>query len=102
LKIGFNPDFVLRVKADRVVNGKLSSILPVIDGKPHKRSFPSTNDFLREDIHASGVFMPVIASLVGVPVVGVLIFSIALVYTMSELWRLEGKELSIISAVTRH
>ena len=97
LKIGFNPDFVLRVKADRVVNGKLSAILPIIDGKPHKRSFPSTNDFLREDIHASGFFMPVIATLMGVPVVGVLIFSIALIYTISELWRLEGRELSHLS-----
>src|SRR5208283_5291410 len=66
LKIGFNPDFVIRVKADRVVNGKLSAILPIIDGKPHKRSFPSTNDFLREDIHASGFFVPVIATLIGV------------------------------------
>jgi dolichol kinase len=102
LKIGFNPDFVLRVKADRVVNGKLSAILPIIDGKPHKRSFPSTNDFLREDIHASGFFMPVIASLIGVPIVGALIFTIAVIYTISELWRLEGKELSFISAVTRH
>lgn len=102
LKIGFNPDFVLRVKADRVVNGKLSSIIPIIDGKPRKRSFPSTNDFVREDIHASGVFMPVIASLIGVPAVGVLIFIIAIVYTFSELWRLEGKQLPFISAVTRH
>ena len=102
LKIGFNPDFVIRVKADRVVNGKLSAILPIIDGKPHKRSFPSTNDFLREDIHASGFFMPVIATLIGVPTVGVLIFTIALIYTISELWRLEGRELSFISAITRH
>ena len=102
LKIGFNPDFVIRVKADRVVNGKLSSILPIIDGKPHKRSFPSTNDFLREDIHASGFFMPVIATLIGVPTVGALIFGIALIYTVSELWRLEGRELSFISAITRH
>ena len=102
LKIGFNPDFIIRVKADRVVNGKLSGILPIIDGKKHKRSFPSTNDFVREDIHASGVFMPVIASLVGVPAVGVLIFAIALIYTISELWRLEGKELTLISAITRH
>ena len=102
LKIGFNPDFVIRVKADRVVNGKLSAILPIIDGKPHKRSFPSTNDFVREDIHASGFFMPVIASLIGVPIVGVLIFTIALIYTISELWRLEGRELSFISAITRH
>ena len=102
LKIGFNPDFIIRVKADRVVNGKLSGILPIIDGKKHKRSFPSRNDFVREDIHASGIFMPVIASLVGVPSVGVLIFAIALIYTISELWRLEGREVTIISAITRH
>jgi phosphoserine phosphatase len=102
LKIGFNPDFILRVKADRVVNGKLSGILPIIDGKKHKRSFPTTNDFVREDIHASGFFMPVIASLIGVPAVGTLIFIIAAVYTISELWRLEGKELPLISAITRH
>jgi phosphoserine phosphatase len=102
LKIGFNPDFVIRVKADRVVNGKLSSILPIIDGKPHKRSFPSTNDFLREDIHASGFFMPVIATLIGVPTVGALIFGVALIYGISELWRLDGRELSFISAITRH
>jgi len=102
LKIGFNPDFVIRVKADRVVNGKLSAIIPIIDGEPHKRSFPSKNDFLREDIHASGIFMPVIASLIGVPIVGALIFTIALIYTISELWRLKGREFSFISAITRH
>ena len=102
LKIGFNPDFILRVLADRVVNGKLSSILPIIDGKPRKRSFPSANDLVREDIHASGFFMPVIASLIGVPAVGILIFSIALLYALSELFRLGGKELPFISAVTRH
>ncbi len=102
LKIGFNPDFVIRVKADRVVNGKLSAVIPIIDGKPRKRSFPSTNDFVREDIHASGVFMPVIAGLIGVPAVGTLIFFIAVVYTISELWRLEGKDFTFVSAVTRH
>ncbi|MGA3112286.1 MAG: HAD-IB family phosphatase [Candidatus Bathyarchaeia archaeon] len=102
LKIGFNPDFVIRVKADKVVNGKLSAVIPILDGKPRNRSFPSTNDFVREDIHASGVFMPVIAGLIGVPAVGTLILLIAAVYTVSELWRLEGKELRIVSAVTRH
>jgi phosphoserine phosphatase len=102
LKIGFNPDFVLRVKADRVVSGSLSAVIPIVDGERRRRSFPSVNDFVREDIHASGVFMPIIASLIGVPAVGVLIFVIAAVYTVSELWRLEGKELPFISAVTRH
>ena len=102
LKIGFNPDFVIRVKADRVVNGKLSGILPIIDGKKHKRSFPSTNDLVREDIHASGFFMPVIAGLIGVPVVATIIIFISLVYSVSELSRLEGRELPLVSAITRH
>jgi len=102
LKIGFNADFVLRVKADRVVSGKLSGILPIIDGKPHKRYFPSTNDLVREDIHASGFFMPVIAGLIGIPVVASIIIFIAIVYTGSELSRIEGRDLPIVSAITRH
>jgi phosphoserine phosphatase/dolichol kinase len=102
LKIGYNPDFVLRVKADRVVNGKLSGILPIIDGKKHKGSLPSINDLIREDIHAAGFFMPVIAGLITVPVVAVIIIVISIVYTVSELRRLEGRELRFISAVTRH
>ena len=102
LKIGFNPDFVIRVKADRVVNNKLSAILPVIDGKPHKRTFPSANDLVREDIHASGFFMPVIAGLISIPVVASLIIFISIVYTASELSRLEGRELPLVSAITRH
>ena len=102
LKIGFNADFVIRVKADRVINGKLSGILPVIDGKKHKRSFPAINDLVREDIHAAGFFMPVIAGLITIPVVATLIILIAIVYTVSELRRLEGRELPLVSAITRH
>ena len=102
LKIGFNPDFFIRLKSDKIVMGKLSSILPIIDGKAKRRAFPTTNDFVREDIHASGFFVPVIASYIGVPIVGTLIFIIALIYTVSELWRLDGKEIPIISAITQH
>jgi phosphoserine phosphatase len=101
-KIGYNPDFIIRVKADYVVVGGLSGILPIIDGKSVKRSFPSRNDLVREDIHASGFFVPVIASLIGVPVVALLICFIAGVYFVSELSRLEGRELPLISAITRH
>ena len=46
--------------------------------------------------------MPVIAGLIGVPVVGALIFIVALIYTVSELWRLDGKNLTLISSITRH
>ena len=101
LKIGFNPDYVLRVKADRVVNGQLSGILPIIDGIRHKGSFPSINDLVREDIHATGFFMPVIAGLITIPVVATIIILISIVYTVSELRRLEGRELPLVSAVTR-
>ncbi len=102
LKIGFNPDFIIRVKADRVVTGKLSAIIPIVDGKAKKRAFPTTNDFVREDLHASGFFIPVIAGLIGVPVVASIIIGISLVYTASELSRLEGRSLPVVSAITRH
>jgi phosphoserine phosphatase/dolichol kinase len=102
LKIGFNPDFIIRVKADRVVNGRLEGILPIIDGKTHKRAFPSANDLVREDIHAAGIFMPVIASMIGVPIVAFLIILIAVIYTISEINRLEGRTLPLISAITSH
>lgn len=102
LKIGFNPDFIIRVKADRVVNGKLSSVLPIIDGKPHQRTFPSANDLVREDIHAAGFFMPVIAGLIGIPIVASIILLVAIIYTASELSRLDGRELPFVSTITRH
>ena len=101
-KIGYDPDFIIRVKADEVVAGRLSGILPVIDGKRVKRSFPSRNDLVREDIHASGFFVPVIASLIGVPAVALLICFVAGVYIISELSRLDDRELPLISAITRH
>jgi HAD superfamily phosphoserine phosphatase-like hydrolase len=102
LKIGVNPDFIIRVKADRVVNGRLSGIIPIIDGEKHKWSFPTVNDFVREDIHAAGIFMPVIAAIVGVPIVAALIIAIALVYTASELMRLDGHSLPVVSDITHH
>ena len=100
-KIGYNPDFVLRVKADKVVTGKLSGILPIIYGKPKPRSLPSKNGMLREAIHASGFFVPVIASLVGVYPVALMICVVSALYFLSELARMNRKNLPVISAITR-
>lgn len=99
-KIGYNPDFIVRVKADVVVTGRFSNVLPAIEGKHVKRPFPSRNDFVREDIHASGIFVPVIAGIIGAPIVAILILSVAIIYAISELLRLDGKNLPIISAIT--
>jgi HAD superfamily phosphoserine phosphatase-like hydrolase len=100
-KIGYNPDFMLRVKADNVVTGKLSGILPVIDGKPKQRSPPSKNDILREAIHASGFFVPVLAGLIGIPMVALMICVVSALYFISELSRMNRKNLPVISAITR-
>ncbi|UCF44735.1 MAG: HAD-IB family phosphatase [Candidatus Bathyarchaeota archaeon] len=101
-KIGYNPDFVLRVKADNVVTGGLLGILPIIDGKPKQRSLPSKNTLLREAIHASGFFVPVLAGLIGIYAVALLICIVMALYVMSELSRMSRKNLPIISAITRH
>jgi HAD superfamily phosphoserine phosphatase-like hydrolase len=101
-KIGYNPDFVLRVKADKVVIGKLSGILPIIDGKPKQRSLPSKNDMVRETIHASGFFVPVLAGLIGIPAVALMICVVSALYLLSEISRMNRKNLPVISAITRN
>ena len=101
-KIGYNPDFMLRVKADNVITGRLSGILPIIDGKSNQRSLPSKNDVLRETIHASGFFVPVLAGLIGITAVALLICVVSALYFLSELLRMNRKNLPIISVITRN
>jgi phosphoserine phosphatase len=101
-KIGYNPDFVLRVKADNVVTGRLSGILLVIDGKSKRRSPPSKNDVFRETIHASGFFIPVLAGLIGSPLVALMICVVSALYLLSELSRMNRKNLPVISAITQN
>ena len=99
-KIGFNPDFVLRVKADSVVIGKLSKIMTVINGEPKHRGNPSINDLFREGIHASGFLVPVVAGLIGVPIVAALIFLVLGLYGISEALRTEGKKMPVFYQIT--
>jgi dolichol kinase/phosphoserine phosphatase len=102
LKIGYNPDYVLRVKADQVVTGKLSGILPVIFGKPKKRSLPSRNDLIRETIHASGFFIPIIVGFIGIYSIALIICVVSTLYFLSELSRMNRKNMPVISAITRN
>jgi HAD superfamily phosphoserine phosphatase-like hydrolase len=101
-KIGYNPDFVLRVKADAVVRGKLSKILPIIDGKLPQWVPPSKNDLLREIIHASGFFIPVLAGLAGVFPVALMICVVSAFYSLSELARMNRRNMPVISSITRN
>lgn len=102
LKIGYNPDFIIRMKADYVVTGYPNGILSVIEGQPETRRLPSKNDVVREIIHASGIAIPVLSSLIGVyPIVYFILFVTAF-YVISELSIMEKRSLPVISSITRH
>jgi dolichol kinase len=101
-KVGYNPDFRILLKADAVVTGKLSKILSAVNGQPPPRSLPLRNDALREIIHASGALIPVICTLTGVFAFALLTCVICAAYVVSELLRMEGKNLPLVSIITRH
>jgi hypothetical protein len=101
VKIGYNPDFLIRMKADYVAMDNLEKILPIINGKSTKREKPSTNDLRREIIHASGVLIPVLSGYFGVVPIAFMICGVVAVYVISEIARMEGKNLPIVSAITR-
>jgi dolichol kinase len=101
-KIGYNADFIIRVKADTVVTGRLTKILSVIHGEAKKKSFPPRRDLLREFIHGSGFFITVLAILFGVPLVALFIVAVVAVYSVSEFSRVRGKNMPFISSITQH
>lgn len=101
LKIGYNPDFAIRVKADIVVSGELAEILPLIRGEPKQREALTTNDIVREAIHASGFLVPVIAAATGVFPVALSVSAITVLYAMSEVERMERTSMPLITTVTR-
>ena len=102
-KIGYNPNFMIRIKSDYVIMGKLASVLPILNEDQVKRSFPSVNDFVRENIHAAGIVMPILAHIIGdVRPVVIFIGALSIAYFTSEIARLYGKNLPLISTITRH
>ncbi len=100
-KIAFNPDFILRIKADTVVTGKFTKVLPAIKGEKRTKAPPTKKDLTRETIHASGIFIPILALLLGKPWVALGISSVIAAYTASEYMRVRGKAMPIISTITR-
>jgi dolichol kinase/phosphoserine phosphatase len=101
-KIGYNPNFIIRIKSDYVVMGKLAGILPILNSKKGKWSFPSINEFIRENIHAAGFLMPIIAQITGSYPVAIFISALAITYLISEIAYLYGKNVPLISTITYH
>jgi dolichol kinase/phosphoserine phosphatase len=101
-KVGYNPNFIIRVKSDYVVMSKLAGVLPILSESQVKRSFPSVNDFVRENIHAVGIVIPIITHIIGVLPVAIFIGVLSITYFTSEVARLCGRDLPLISTITRH
>jgi len=103
LKIGYNPDFAIRVKADHVVTGHPLEILSIMKGQARKgRTLPSNNEIIREIIHACGFSVPILSSLVGRHIITLLILLVTFMYTISELIMMEEKSFPLISSITSH
>jgi len=102
LNIGYNPDFILSFRADHVVKGGLSGIIPIIRGEPVVRERGlSKNALIRDAIHIGGFSVPIVcAYLAGPHLVALLILLVTLLYAASESMRMFGARLPIISDIT--
>jgi dolichol kinase/phosphoserine phosphatase len=104
LKIGYNPDFAIRVIADTVITGRLEEVLPTIIGEnapKRKKAQLFRGDVVREAMHASGFFVPILAGFAGLYLVAMVILIVTFLYVVSELGRMERKNLPIIASLTR-
>jgi len=103
ISIGYNPDFILRVRSNHVIGDDLSRVLPLLTGKASTdggRAL-SQSEVLREMIHISGILVPFVCIyLLSDRLVSLLILAFTSIYTASEVSRMLGKNLPIISTIT--
>lgn len=101
LTIGFNPDYVMGRKADYVVKENLSEIPPILAGETILKESISTTNIIRELIHTSGLIIPFICIYIfNNIIVATLLFVAVLIYSASELLRINGAHVPIISTIT--
>ena len=103
LRIGYNPDFVLTAKSDFVTRGALTEILPPITGEKPQVSQPklSRSRGLRETIHMGSFLLTFVCIyLLGNVLLSSLILFVAVLYTLSEIARVRGVNIPILSSIT--
>jgi dolichol kinase len=101
-RIGYNPDFILTVKSDFVTRGSLTDILPPITGeKPEVKQSNLSRRGLREAIHTSSFLLTFICIYVtGNILLASVILFLAVLYTISEVARVRGINIPVLSSVT--
>jgi len=103
LRIGYNPDFILTTKSDFVTKGALTEILPYITGEKSQlsHSVMSRSRSLRETIHIGSFLLSFICIyLLGNVMVASLILLVTVLYALSEVARVRGINIPILSSIT--
>ena len=102
-RIGYNPDFLLIRKSDTVIKGDLREILPLLTGKPTLGGPSLTGrELLRESIHIAGFLVALFTMYLSLNQLWVVfvISMITLTYIVSELSRMLGVNIPVVSTVT--
>ncbi|MFP3950778.1 MAG: haloacid dehalogenase-like hydrolase [Candidatus Bathyarchaeia archaeon] len=102
LKIGYNPDFILHYRSDRVVRGDITKILPlIIDEDPCDFRKLSNKFIIRKLIHASGFIIPIfIHEYLDERLIILFTFIGIFIYIASETFRIFGMRDPIFSRIT--
>jgi phosphoserine phosphatase len=102
LRIGYDPDFLLSAKSDFVVRGDFSEILPILtENVQISSSSLSRNDIVRETIHMGSFLVPFICIyILDRYLVSLLILLVTSLYAASEVARLWGTKIPLISTIT--
>ncbi len=103
LRIGYNPSFILSAKSDFVTRGGLTEILPPITGENPQGIHPtiSRSRGLRETIHMSSFLISFVSIyLLGNIELASIILAVTVIYTLSEIARVRGINLPILSSIT--
>jgi len=101
-RIGYNPDFLLAYKSDVAVKGDFREVVPLLTGNPIESYSVSGRQLIRETIHIAGFFVPAFTVYWSLNryVVVLLIFVFTTVYIMSELARMLGVNVPVMSTIT--
>ena len=103
LRIGYCPEFLVDIKSDFVVNGSLTEILPILTGNVSRASRLglSRNEALREMIHISGFFVPLVCVYLLDRYLSVLlILLVTIFFIASEFARMGGTDFPLFSMIT--
>jgi len=102
LSVGFNPDHVISRRADYVVMEDLSEIPRILSRGAPLENRISTNNVIREAIHASALIIPFVCIyLIDNLTVAMLLFIAVFIYSVSEFLRINGTNVPIISCITQ-